>query len=113
MTSQLRPETEPYYGKQKSLDYATSFWMCTEAVAKAKGLAFGHLHDRTSGLSCAIGTLWDASPKVILDSTFIDEVAAVNDMLDGKETPVARQKRVLRWLRWKIRVLAMARPQKP
>lgn len=101
-SSTLRPETSIYTGKQEALDARTTYWMVTEAVKHSDGLAYGKLHDEKIGLSCAIGTLWDANPKVVLASNLIDEVAAVNDMFNNSETPKQRRLRVLRWLRWKL-----------
>jgi len=38
----------------------------------------------------------------------IDEVATVNDSLPKNATPKERWKKVMSWLRWKIRVMAVA-----
>lgn len=103
--SKLRPECETYRGSQVAPPRDTTIFMAYEAVRKADGLCYGQLHDPKSGYSCAVGTLWDANDKLVLNSAVIDEIAGVNDMFDGRETPRQRKLRVLRWLRLQIDIM--------
>ena len=43
--------------------------------------------------------------EAVLHSSLIDEVAAVNDSMEGAK-PSERWKKVNEWLRWKVKVLA-------
>jgi hypothetical protein len=106
--STLRPET--VNSDKPCVPESTAYYMVCEAVARAKkGLIYGKLHDDKTGLHCALGQMWNASPQAIIPTKIVEEVAAINDMFNGKETPKQRQKRVLKWLRWKVRVLAGAK----
>jgi hypothetical protein len=81
--------------------------MIRDSVARRKELIYGRLRDGKGGV-CAIGGFWDDNPKIALHSSLIDEVAAYNDSIPPTCTPKSRQRRVLRWLRWKLRVLEVA-----
>lgn len=82
--------------------YPTALYMITEAVARRTQLAHGALN--RGGLSCAVGAFFDDNPKSALAFAIIEEVAAYNDSIRS-ETPRVRRNRVLRWLRWRLRVL--------
>ena len=101
--SKLRPEcgtsTDP------ALSNDTALFLIRDAVAKRRSLGYGKLHDR-DGRACAIGAFWDDNPKTTLRSSLIDEVAAVNDSVPATATPHERWKKVMGWLRWKVKVLA-------
>lgn len=104
--STLRPECKTYNGPTPSLSRPDTIFACYEAVKRSLGLGYGRLHK--DGWSCAIGTVWDANPRIVLKSNVIDEVAAINDMFDGCETPRQRKLRVLRWLRFQMKMLTGA-----
>ena len=82
----------------------TALFMIRDSVARRRSLIFGRLHD-ADGRHCALGCFWHDNPKVILHTTLVDEVAAVNDSVPKSATPQARWKKVNSWLRWKLRVL--------
>ena len=86
-----------------ALPYDTALYLIYNAVARRRSLIHGRL--RASGKYCAIGAFWADNPKTILRSSLIDEVAAVNDSLPQTATPFQRWKTVVRWLRWKLKVL--------
>jgi hypothetical protein len=80
--------------------------MIRDSVRDAQGLAFGKLHDKETGFSCAIGSFFDRNPKLALHSNLIDEVATYNDSIPKNVAPRTRRNRVLAWLNWKLDVLA-------
>ncbi len=101
MSSKMRPETKP--GSGKPCPYGLTAWMMVrEAVRGARGLSAGKLHDSHTGLSCAIGTLWDKNPNISLPTDFIDEVAMFNDTVQTK-SPAVRKKRVLEFINARIK----------
>lgn len=106
MPSKLRPETlsaGPKDGPALSDD--TALYLIAQSVARRRSLIYGRLHDG-EGHHCAIGCFWTDHPKTVLNSTLIDEVAAVNDSVPKSTSAHERWKKVNSWLRWKIRVLA-------
>lgn len=106
--SKLR-QTVP--GTGPSLPRETAYYSIYGAVQSQPGLCHGQLHDR-AGAHCAIGSLWDANPKITLEESLIDEVAAVNDSVPhlNKEK---RKAHVLRWLRWKLDRIGIKTPGRP
>jgi len=102
--SKLRPECRTVYGH--AMPDTTALFLIRDAVLRRRELIHGRLHNGAGG-HCAIGAFWDDNPGAVLNSSLIDEVAAVNDsMCDA--TPQQRWKKVSQWLRWKVRVLAGA-----
>ncbi len=87
------------------LPYDTALFLIQDAVARRRGLIFGHLHDKKGG-HCAIGAFWEDNPNTIIDVNLVDEVAAVNDSIPQSATPRERWKKVNSWLRFKIASLA-------
>jgi len=83
---------------------ATALYMICDAVARRKELIHGHLYD--NGGCCAVGAFWRDNPGTVLNSDLIDEVAGYNDSIPVTESPKVRHKKVLSWLRWRLRVLA-------
>lgn len=83
----------------------TALFLIRDSVAKRRGLIHGRLHDGR-GHHCAIGAFWDDNPLASLNSSLVDEVAAVNDSVPPTATMRERWQKVNSWLRWKIRVLA-------
>ncbi len=88
--------------KPRTADGATAYYIVYGAVLDhSEGLCHGKLHDREKGLNCAIGSYFVDHPLSVLNETFIDEVAAVNDAVPTA-TPKQRRDYVLRWLKWKL-----------
>lgn len=104
--SHLRPECGTAYGKA-ALPDSTALYLIRDAVARRRSLIRGRLHDG-AGKHCAIGAFWTDNPRAVLNSTLVDEVAAVNDSVPASATPHERWKKVNSWLRWKIRLLSGA-----
>jgi hypothetical protein len=103
--SGLRPECG--ISSQPAMPNDTALFLIRDSVAKRGGLIHGRLRD--NGGRCAIGAFWEDNPRVTLNSSLVDEVAAVNDSLGPKATPKQRWKKVNEWLRWKIRSMAVSR----
>ncbi len=103
MSTKLRPECTTSKGTTMPDD--TALFLIAKSVAKRRSLIHGRLHDRMGG-HCAIGAFWEDHPGVILHSTLVDEVAAVNDSVPPTATLKERWKTVNSWLRWKIKVLS-------
>jgi hypothetical protein len=100
--SKLRPECRTASGDAMPDD--TALFLIRSSVSRRRELIFGSLHDGY-GNHCAIGAFWEDNPKVILHSSLIDEVAAVNDSVPPMATPKERWKKVNSWLRFKIAAL--------
>ncbi len=83
----------------------TALYLILESVARRRMLIYGKLKDG-EGHYCAIGAFWEDNPEIVLRSSLIDEVAAVNDSVPESATPQERWKKVTGWLRWKVKVLA-------
>lgn len=105
MSSSMRPEIKPNHTPGAYCPQnGTAYLMIYSAVERQDGLIHGRLHQR--GAHCAIGSFWETNPKVALDWSLIDEVAAVNDSVPDY-TPKKRKAHVRRWLRWKLTQLGM------
>jgi hypothetical protein len=103
VSSKLRPETTT--ATTRALPDDTALFLIRDAVAKRRILIHGRLDD-AYGNHCAIGCFWTDNPKLVLRSSLIDEVAAVNDSVPpGPGSAQKRWKKVNAWLRWKLRVL--------
>lgn len=98
MPSNLRPET--CTTTSPALRGGTAYFAIYNAVKAQPGLIAGKL-DGPYGEHCAIGSYFALDKHLALPSDLIDEVAAVNDSMRN-ETPLARKRGVLRWLRWKL-----------
>ena len=103
--SVLRPECGN--STRPALSDETALYLIRDSVARRRELIFGRLHDGY-GAHCAIGAFWEDNPKATLNSSLIDEVAAVNDSVPPGATSHERWRKVNSWLRWKIRILANA-----
>lgn len=103
--TKFRPECGTYTGD--SLSDETALYLIRDAVARRRSLIFGRLHDGT-GKHCAMGAFWADNPKAIVNSSLVDEVAAVNDSIPKTATPHERWKKVNSWLRWKMRFITEA-----
>lgn len=86
----------------------TALFLIYDSVKQRQYLIFGRLHDGKGG-HCALGTFWEDNPKAVLNTSLVDEVAAINDSIPETATPQERWKKVSSWLRWKMRVLAHAK----
>lgn len=106
--SNLRPELAT--SNRTAIADDTALFLIRDAVARRDALAYGAI--RRGGLFCAIGCVFEDNPKLVLNSTLIDEVATVNDSVGPESTPKQRWKKVDQWLRWKLRVLATTPPRK-
>jgi len=100
--SLLRPECGT--STKAAISDDTALFLIRNSVLRRRELIFGRLHDGR-GNHCAIGAFWEDNPKVALNATLIDEVAAVNDSVPETCTPKERWKKVNSWLRFKISVL--------
>lgn len=103
--SKLRPECGNAGLGERALPDDTALFMIRDSVAKRRTLIYGRLHDGR-GNHCAIGSFWNDNPKAVLNSTLVDEVAAVNDSIPPTATARERWKKVNSWLRFKIAALA-------
>lgn len=101
--SVLRPECSTTKGA--SLPSDTALFLIRNSVAKRRSLIHGRLDDGRGG-HCAMGAFWADNPKAIINSSLVDEVAAVNDSIPPTATPHERWKKVNSWLRFKIAALA-------
>lgn len=106
--SRLRPECVTSRGGDPALCDATALYLIRDAVAKRRTLIYGRLNDGL-GHHCAMGAFWADNPKAIVHSSVVDEVAAVNDSIPPTATAQERWKTVNSWLRWKLRVLEVAK----
>ena len=97
--SKFRPECSRSYGEAMPDD--TALFLIRDAVAHRRSLIFGRLNNNQGG-HCALGCFWNDNPNVTLNTTLVDEVAAVNDSLPRNATPYARWRKVNAWLRWKV-----------
>ena len=102
--SKFRPECVD--SRDSALPNDTALFLIRDSVAKRRSLIYGALH-RGRG-HCAIGAFWADNPGVTLNSSLIDEVAAVNDSIPPTALPRERWKKVNEWLRWKVKTLAGA-----
>jgi hypothetical protein len=102
--STFRPECVDADKDTMALPDDTALFLIKESVARRKELIYGRLHDGY-GLHCAIGAFWADNPKAVLNSTLIDEVAAVNDSIPPSATARERWQKVNSWLRFKIAAL--------
>jgi hypothetical protein len=91
--------------KGTALPDETALFLIRESVARRKTLIYGMLHG-PNGEHCALGCFWEDNPKAILNTTLVDEVAAVNDSVPPGASPKVRWKKVNSWLRFKIASLA-------
>ena len=89
---------------ESAIPDATALYMICDAVARRKELIYGRLYD--NGQVCALGAFWRDNPSVTLNNTLIEEVAGYNDSIPPTASPKVRHKKVLRWLRWRLRTLA-------
>jgi hypothetical protein len=90
---------------QPALSDETALFLIRDSVAKRRALIYGRLHGENEGEHCALGAFWADNPKATLNTTLIDEVAAVNDSVPRTATPHQRWKKVNEWLRFKIGVM--------
>lgn len=104
--SVLRPETVT--SSRPAISNETAFFLLRDSLAKHRdqGLIHGRLSMGPN--HCAIGWLWADNPKLTLHSSFIDEVATVNDSLGPAALPKDRWKKVQSWLRFRIAMLQNA-----
>jgi hypothetical protein len=93
--SRLRPTLITTHAP--SVSNGTAYLMILNAVKTRKGLIHGHLSK--NGEYCAIGSYFHVN-NVPLQTTLVDEVAAMNDSMPALSL---RQRRLqmIRWLRWK------------
>ena len=101
--SQLRPECQTTYNED-AIPRDTALFLIRDAVDRRKGLIYGKLDG--PGGHCAMGAFWHDNPKLIVSTSLVDEVAAVNDSLGPYATPRERWLKVRSWLRLKLRMLA-------
>lgn len=85
----------------------TALFLIRDAVERRRRLIHGQLHQ--NGDHCALGAFWTDNPRTTINSTLVEEVAAVNDSIPPTATPQERWKKVRSWLRWKIKALAGAK----
>lgn len=83
----------------------TAYLMIYNAVKTQPGLLHGKLKSGT-GDYCAIGSFFKVNTKVALYESLVDEVAAFNDSMPNFSKR-ARQRAVLKWLRWKLAAVDM------
>jgi hypothetical protein len=101
--SKLRPECGT--SNKPAIPNDTALFLIRDSVAKRRTLIHGKLHDG-KGHHCAMGAFWTDNPGATVNSSLLDEVAAVNDSIPPSATPQERWKKVNSWLRFKLKVLA-------
>jgi hypothetical protein len=100
--SRLRPELKS--STLPAISTETALYMIRDSVARRAELIHGRLHD--NGGSCAIGAFFRDNPRAVLSSRLIDEVATYNDSIPPAASKKTRQRKVLAWLRWRLKTLA-------
>jgi hypothetical protein len=88
---------------------ADALYMIRDSVRRRDRLVYGTLDDGV-GNHCAIGAFFEDNPKLALPCSLIDEVAAYNDSIPKTASEKTRQREVLKWLNFKLRVLAGLNP---
>jgi hypothetical protein len=106
--SSLRPECIDAKDGETALSNDTALFLIRDAVARRRSLIYGRLRDG-AGHHCALGAFWADNPKAILNSSLIEEVAAVNDSIPKTASGHKRWKKVHSWLRFKLASLARQR----
>jgi len=102
--SKFRSECKTSYSGT-ALPDDTAIFLIRNAVMRRKALIYGQLHGG-QGKHCALGCFWADNPNATLNTSLVDEVAAVNDSVPPQATQKERWKKVNGWLRWKIKVLS-------
>lgn len=97
--SNLRPECSSS-DRPSGFTHDTALFRVYIAVSQQRKLVHGKLHDKKTGMSCAIGCAFDDGVQA-LPTSVIDEVAAYNDSFP-KITPEQRWKKVHAWLKWRV-----------
>lgn len=103
--SRLRPELGNASPGTPLYSNGTAYYMILNAVLARDGLIHGRLEDHHGGY-CAIGCYFQDRPRTALPNALIDEVAAVNDSMPHT-TSKQRRRRMLQWLRWRLRQCGM------
>jgi hypothetical protein len=105
--SRLRPELGKAGPGEFAIPDDTALFLIRDSVERRTQLIYGRLHG-PAGQHCAIGCFFSDNPRAVINSSLVDEVAAVNDAVPPSATPQERWKKVRSWLRWKIKVLSGA-----
>ena len=100
----LRPECIDSPPGSRSLPSDTALYLIRDSVARRRTLIYGRLHDGR-GRHCALGCFWTDNPNLSLSADLVEEVAAINDSLPFSASRQERWKKVMGWLRWKMKVL--------
>jgi hypothetical protein len=106
MRNTLRPELLKGSGEGTMVPRDTACFLIRDAVERRRGLIHGRL-DGPGGAHCALGAFWEDNPGLTIPWEVVEEVAAVNDSLGLEATAKARWSKVISWLRWKVRVMAL------
>lgn len=101
--SKLRPECGTVRDRPAMDDTVVMFFL-REAVAKRRSLIYGKLHD-AEGNHCAMGCLWTDYPGAVVNTSLVDEIAAVNDAIPATASNHERWKKVNKWLKFKLEVM--------
>jgi hypothetical protein len=105
--STLRPECETAPASAQAITPEMLFRRLHLALKKRRGLAFGQLN-KSDGSACAMGCFWNENPGVVVDSSLIDAVAAVNDSVQLKAgSSRLRMKVVRNWVRARAKALGI------
>ena len=102
--SKLRPELAQASNDEKALPNDTALFLIRDSVRTRSKLIYGQLHKQ--GEHCALGAFWQDHPGMVLNTSLVDEVAAVNDSVPPSATSHQRWKKVNEWLRFKIASIA-------
>lgn len=109
--SRLRPECQTTRSGTLIAD-ETALYLIAQAVARRTELIHGRLNG-PGETHCAMGCFWADNPRVVVHSALVDEVAAVNDSIPTTASMKERHKKVMSWLRWRLRVMAAPGLTKP
>jgi hypothetical protein len=96
--SALRPECRSSTGESLPTEYALRLVLAE--VSRRRSLAHGALD--VGDKHCAMGCFWADHPGVSVNTHLLDKVATFND-LTPKATPKARWKRMMQWLRKRVK----------
>lgn len=100
----MRPETRDAPSWKTAPNYTDALYMIRDAVRRRDRLIYGKLN-RPDGQHCAIGSFFADNPKLALQTSVIDEVAAYNDSIPPTASEKTRKRKVLEWLNFKLSAL--------
>ena len=102
--STLRPELGSNPNSHVIHTYSDILKKVYRSVRKRRKLIHGKLRDGCGGV-CAVGALYDDYPSVVLYTSWIDEIATINDAIPKEASEYQRREFVRTWLKTKLKAL--------